>query len=318
MSATPQFNATPDLQKQCGMWLESLTVENRLSPHTVASYARDLAQFLDFLADHYARPPALADMSALQIADLRAFLAARRRTGAQSRSLNRSISGLRNFARFLERRDTPISPAFNLLSLPKQPRSLPRPVAQNDALAMIRLALENAVGVWVGQRDAALLCLLYGAGLRVSEALQLDVENLPLGQDQSLRIRGKGNKERQVPLLPVVRQTLDDYMRAAPFGFAPQDPVFRGKRGGRLSARQAQMTVAGLRQALGLADTVTPHALRHSFASHLLAAGGDLRTIQELLGHSQLSSTQIYTEVDATTLRNVYDKVHPRARNSQS
>ena len=318
MSATPQFNATPDLQKQCGMWLESLTVENRLSPHTVASYARDLAQFLDFLADHYARPPALADMSALQIADLRAFLAARRRTGAQSRSLNRSISGLRNFARFLERRDTPISPAFNLLSLPKQPRSLPRPVAQNDALAMIRLALENAVGVWVGQRDAALLCLLYGAGLRVSEALQLDVENLPLGQDQALRIRGKGNKERQVPLLPVVRQTLDDYMRAAPFGFAPQDPVFRGKRGGRLSARQAQMTVAGLRQALGLADTVTPHALRHSFASHLLAAGGDLRTIQELLGHSQLSSTQIYTEVDATTLRNVYDKVHPRARNSQS
>ena len=318
MSATPQFNATPDLQKQCGMWLESLTVENRLSPHTVASYARDLAQFLDFLADHYARPPALADMSALQLADLRAFLAARRRTGAQSRSLNRSVSGLRNFARFLERRDTPISPAFNLLSLPKQTRSLPRPVAQNDALAMIRLALENAVGVWVGQRDAALLCLLYGTGLRVSEALQLDVENLPLGQDQSLRIRGKGNKERQVPLLPVVRQTLDDYMRAAPFGFAPQDPVFRGKRGGQLSARQAQMMVAGLRQALGLADTVTPHALRHSFASHLLAAGGDLRTIQELLGHSQLSSTQIYTEVDATTLRDVYDKVHPRARNSQS
>ena len=318
MSTTPQFNATPDLQKQCGMWLESLTVENRLSPHTVASYARDLAQFLDFLADHYARPPALADMSALQLADLRAFLAARRRTGAQSRSLNRSVSGLRNFARFLERRDTPISPAFNLLSLPKQPRNLPRPVAQNDALAMIRLALGNAVDVWVGQRDAALLCLLYGAGLRVSEALQLDVENLPLGQDQALRIRGKGNKERQVPLLPVVRQTLDDYMRAAPFGFAPQDPVFRGKRGGRLSARQAQMTVAGLRRALGLADTVTPHALRHSFASHLLAAGGDLRTIQELLGHSQLSSTQIYTEVDATTLRNVYDKVHPRARNSQS
>ena len=318
MSNTPQFNATPDLQKQCGMWLESLTVENRLSPHTVASYARDLAQFLDFLADHYARPPALADMSALQLADLRAFLAARRRTGAQSRSLNRSVSGLRNFARFLERRDTPVSPAFNLLSLPKQPRSLPRPVAQNDALAMIRLALESAADVWVGQRDAALLCLLYGAGLRVSEALQLDVENLPLGQDQALRIRGKGNKERQVPLLPVVRQTLDDYMRAAPFGFAPQDPVFRGKRGGRLSARQAQMTVAGLRQALGLADTVTPHALRHSFASHLLAAGGDLRTIQELLGHSQLSSTQIYTEVDATTLRNVYDKVHPRARNLQS
>ena len=318
MSNTPQFNATPDLQKQCGMWLESLTVENRLSPHTVASYARDLAQFLGFLADHYARPPALADMSALQLADLRAFLAARRRTGAQRRSLNRSVSGLRNFARFLERRDTPVSPAFNLLSLPKQPRSLPRPVAQNDALAMIRLALESAADVWVGQRDAALLCLLYGAGLRVSEALQLDVENLPLGQDQALRIRGKGNKERQVPLLPVVRQTLDDYMRAAPFGFALQDPVFRGKRGGRLSARQAQMTVAGLRRALGLADTVTPHALRHSFASHLLAAGGDLRTIQELLGHSQLSSTQIYTEVDATTLRDVYDKVHPRARNSQS
>ena len=316
MSNTSQFNATPDLQKHCGMWLESLTVENRLSPHTVTSYARDLAQFLDFLADHYARAPALADMAALQLADLRAFLAARRHSGAQSRSLNRSVSGLRNFARFLERRDMPVSRAFNLLSIPKAKRSLPRPVAQNDALAMIRLALESATVAWVGQRDAALLCLLYGAGLRVSEALQLDVENLPPDQAQSLRIRGKGNKERQVPLLPVIRASLDDYMRTAPFGFAPQDPVFRGIRGGRLSARQAQMTVAGLRQTLGLADTVTPHALRHSFASHLLAAGGDLRTIQELLGHSQLSSTQIYTEVDATTLRDVYDKVHPRARGS--
>ena len=316
MLNTPQFNATPDLQKHCGMWLESLTVENRLSPHTVTSYARDLAQFLDFLADHYARPAALADMAALQLADLRAFLAARRHSGAQSRSLNRSVSGLRNFARFLERRDMPVSPAFNLLSVPKAKRSLPRPVAQNDALAMIRLALESATVAWAGQRDAALLCLLYGAGLRVSEALQLDVENLPPDHAQSLRIRGKGNKERQVPLLPVIRASLDDYMRTAPFGFAPQDPVFRGIRGGRLSARQAQMTVAGLRRTLGLADTVTPHALRHSFASHLLAAGGDLRTIQELLGHSQLSSTQIYTEVDATTLRDVYDKVHPRAQNS--
>ncbi len=318
MSNMPQFNATPDLQKQCGIWLESLTVENRLSPHTVTSYARDLAQFLDFLADHYSRAPALADMSALQLTDLRAFFAARRRTGTQSRSLNRSVSGLRNFARFLERHNTPVSPAFNLLSAPKQPRSLPRPVAQNDALTMIRLALETATDAWVGQRDGALLCLLYGAGLRVSEALQLDVENLPPTQDQALRIRGKGNKERQVPLLPVVRRTLDDYMHAAPFGFAPQDPVFRGKRGGRLSARQAQMMVAGLRRALGLADTVTPHALRHSFASHLLAAGGDLRTIQELLGHSQLSSTQIYTEVDAASLLDVYNKVHPRARKLQS
>ena len=316
MSNKIQFNATPDLQKQCGMWLESLAVENRLSPHTVASYARDLTQFLDFLADHYARPPALADISSLQLADLRAFLAARRHSGAQSRSLNRSVSGLRNFARFLERRNTPVSPAFNLLSVPKTTRSLPRPVAQNDALAMIRLALESASAVWVGRRDAALLCLLYGAGLRVSEALQLDVKSLPPTQDRALRILGKGNKERQVPLLPIIRQTLDDYIRAAPFVFAPEDPVFRGIRGGRLSARQTQMMVAGLRRTLGLADTVTPHALRHSFASHLLAAGGDLRTIQELLGHRQLSSTQIYTEVDAQSLRDVYDKVHPRARGS--
>ena len=316
MSSKTQFNATPDLQKQCGMWLESLSVENRLSPHTVTNYARDLTQFLDFLAGHYARPPTLADMAALQLADLRAFLAARRHSGAQSRSLNRSVSGLRNFARFLERRDTQVSPAFNLLSVPKTKRSLPRPVARNEALTMIELALESASIAWVGRRDAALLCLLYGAGLRVSEALQLDVENLPHTQNQALRIRGKGNMERQVPLLPIIRQTLDDYMRDAPFGFAPQDPVFRGIRGGRLSARQTQMMVAGLRRSLGLADTVTPHALRHSFASHLLAAGGDLRTIQELLGHSQLSSTQIYTEVDATALRDVYDKMHPRARRS--
>ncbi|MEC7511762.1 MAG: tyrosine-type recombinase/integrase, partial [Pseudomonadota bacterium] len=263
MSNKIQFSATPDLQKQCGMWLESLAVENRLSPHTLTSYSRDLTQFLDFLAEHYARPPALADMSSLQLADLRAFLAARRHNGAQSRSLNRSVSGLRNFARFLERRNTPVSPAFNLLSVPKPTRSLPRPVAQNDALAMIRLALESASAVWVGRRDAALLCLLYGAGLRVSEALQLDVKSLPPTQDRALRILGKGNKERQVPLLPIIRQTLDDYIRAAPFGFAPEDPVFRGIRGGRLSARQTQMMVAGLRRTLGLAGTVTPHALRH-------------------------------------------------------
>ena len=226
MSNTIQFNATPDLQKQCGMWLESLTVENRLSPHTVTSYARDLTQFLDFLADHYARPPALADMSSLQLADLRAFLAARRHSGAQSRSLNRSVSGLRNFARFLERRDTPVSPAFNLLSVPKTTRSLPRPVAQNDALAMISLALESASAVWVGRRDAALLCLLYGAGLRVSEALQLDVKSLPPTQDRALRILGKGNKERQVPLLPIIRQTLDDYIRAAPLALRLQIRFF--------------------------------------------------------------------------------------------
>ena len=316
MPNAPQFDASPDLQKQCGIWLEGLTVEKRLSPHTVSGYARDLAQFLTFLNTHYGRAPALADMSALPLSDLRAFLAARRRSGAQSRSLNRSVSGLRNFVRFLERRDLPVSPAFGLLSMPKQPRSLPRPVAQNDALAMIQLALEGAAIAWVGQRDAGLLCLLYGGGLRVSEALGLNVENLPALGNDVLRIRGKANKEREVPLLPVIRQTLDDYMHAAPFGFAPQDPVFRGTRGGRLSARQAQMMVARLRRALGLADTVTPHALRHSFATHLLAAGGDLRTIQELLGHSQLSSTQIYTEVDAQSLRDVYDKVHPRARQS--
>lgn len=321
-----QFSATPDLQKQCGVWLDSLAVENRLSRHTVESYGRDLRQFLVFLSDHFARPPALSDIAKIELSDLRAFLAWRRRDGTQSRSLNRTVSGLRNFARFLERHDMPVSPAFSLLSPPRQARSLPRPVAQNDALAMIELALDRTADAWVGQRDAALLCLLYGCGLRISEALALDAQNLPpaitdtstgTGTGTStgtLRILGKGNKERQVPLLAVVRQTLDDYMQAAPFSFAPSDPVFRGKRGGRLSARQAQLLVADLRRALNLADTVTPHALRHSFATHLLAAGGDLRTIQELLGHSQLSSTQVYTQVDAQSLKAVYDKVHPRAR----
>ena len=182
------------------------------------------------------------------------------------------------------------------------------------------MALESASAVWVGRRDAALLCLLYAlddylAGFGREEAPQLDVKSLPPTQDRALRILGKGNKERPSPPSTIIRQTLDDYIRAAPFGFAPEDPVFRGIRGGRLSARQTQMMVAGLRRTLGLADTVTPHALRHSFASNLLAAGGDLRTIQELLGHRQLSSTQIYTEVDAQSLRDVYDKVHPaRAR----
>jgi len=314
MARPPALPVAPDLAAQIADWQAFMSAEKRLSPHSCNAYTRDVGQFCHFLAAHLGHPPGLTDIAALALADVRGFMAMRRADGTGSRSLRRQLSGLRHFIGFLDRRDLPVSTAFALINPPKQTRSLPRPVAQDKLKQMIELARSTPAQLWRGLRDAALLLLLYGTGLRIAEALQLNGQDWPQHADSGLRVRGKGDKPRDVPLLPVVHQAMLDYLAAAPFDLTDDGPLFRGARGGRLSARQAQMMLAAHRRALDLPESVTPHALRHSFASHLLAAGGDLRTIQELLGHAQLSSTQIYTEVDAQSLLDTYRKAHPRAK----
>lgn len=291
-------------------WENVLRDQQRLSPNTLEAYRRDLSQFITFLEMHFEKPVEVADFATLAVADLRSFMAWRRANGTGTRSLNRSLSALRHFARFLADENITVSQAFSSLTPPPSKAGLPRPVSHEAILQLIELALSTPRMAWVGKRDAALLTLIYGTGLRISEALSLRQTDLHSGD--MLRVVGKGGKQRDVPLLPLVDNALRDYLSAQPFGLRQDELMFRGARGGPWSARQAQAMLANLRRQLGLADSVTPHALRHSFASHLLSAGGDLRTIQELLGHAQLSSTQIYTAVDEAALLTVYDKAHPR------
>jgi integrase/recombinase XerC len=303
-----------DMRAALGAWYHLLAHEARVSPHTLSAYLRDVRQFLGFMATHKGGTLRLMDLASLDVSDMRAFMAARRNAGVDSRSLLRSLSGLRHFFAFLQTRGHSVSEALSLLSPPPAKKTLPRPVAADDVLRLIELALTTAKQIWIGQRDAALLTLLYGTGLRISEALSLRAQDWPATPEQGLRITGKGGKMRDVPLLAMTHEAMNAYMHAAPFTFTADAMIFRGARGGPLSPRQAQMMLAALRRQLNLPKSVTPHALRHSFATHLLAGGGDLRTIQELLGHAQLSSTQIYTEVDANALLETYEKAHPRAK----
>lgn len=303
-----------DLRMALADWHKRLAHEERVSPHTLSAYLRDVRQFLDFLAGHEATTLNLAHLAKLDVLDLRSFMTVRRNTGTETRSLLRSLSGLRHFFAFLDSQGHPNTKALSLLSPPKSSKSVPRPVGVDDVLRLIDLALTTPKQSWLGLRDAALLTLLYGTGLRISEALSLRGQDWPDTPDKGLRVTGKGGKMRDVPLLPLTHDAIGAYMQAAPFNFAADEMIFRGARGGPLSARQAQMMLAGLRRQLNLPKSVTPHALRHSFATHLLAGGGDLRTIQDLLGHAQLSSTQIYTEIDANALMETYEKAHPRAK----
>lgn len=307
-----------DLRERLADWVRQLRDEKRLSHHSLAAYSRDMRQFLEFIEENQSSQIDTELFGSVKLSTLRGFMAARRAQGTSSRSLNRSLSALRNFTVFLHRCELPVSQAFELINPPSSKTSLPRPVAADDALRLIELALTGAKLPWIGLRDSALLCLLYGTGLRISEALSLTRQDIAAKAakrgDIVLRITGKGGKIRHVPLLPMIDRALTDYLAALPFSISATEPLFRGQRGGVLSARQAQLMLAALRRQLNLPDTVTPHALRHSFASHLLAAGGDLRTIQELLGHAQLSSTQIYTQIDSNQLMEVYEKAHPRAK----
>ncbi|ADZ72638.1 tyrosine recombinase XerC [Polymorphum gilvum] len=304
--------ATPELNARIGAWLDHLGDERRLSDKTLVAYERDVRQFLRFLTDHLGGTPGMAELRDLRPADFRAFLARRRRAGAQSRSLARGLAGIRSFLGFLERRGEVNAAAAGAIRPPRQPRSLPKPVSAADARAIVSGELAMEAEPWIEARNAAVLTLLYGCGLRLAEALSLTGRTAPRRGTKTLTIRGKGGKERIVPVLPVVCEAVDAYLKLCPYTPEPDGPLFLGARGGPLNPRLVQLAMQKLRSALALPDSATPHALRHSFATHLLAGGGDLRTIQELLGHASLSTTQIYTEVDTARLLEAYDKAHPR------
>lgn len=308
------MTANADLQTLIDCWLSELN-QRDLSRHTVEAYLRDVTQFIAFLAEHSGQEVSPASFDTLKAMDVRSFLAKRRNEEAtQSRSLARSLSGLRSFTLYLSEKNYPVSAAFKIVRSPRIPKSLPRPMSQSDALQMIALAGDMSSHPWENLRNQALLVLIYGCGLRISEALNLSYGDRPKPDNISIRITGKGKKQRDAPILPLIENAIQQYIQAAPFDFKDDDPLFRGVRGGRFSARQVQMIVEKCRRSMGLPDTVTPHAFRHSFATHLLAAGGDLRTIQELLGHTSLSSTQIYTEIEDTELGRIYKNAHPRSK----
>jgi integrase/recombinase XerC len=284
-----------------------------MSPRTVEAYRRDVLQFLMFLAEHLGGAPSLQELARLSPSDVRAFLAARRAQNIGSRSLMRALAGMRAFGRFLERNGKGKVGALTAVRAPKIGKTLPRPlpVAAAKRVADPDIAAGDGREPWVHARDAAVLALLYGCGLRIAEALGL--KRADFGARDTLTVTGKGRKERMVPLLPQVGKLIADYVALCPYDLPDDGPLFVGMKGGPLSPRIIQLAMARLRGALGLPETATPHALRHSFATHLLARGGDLRSIQELLGHASLATTQIYTEVDAERLIGAYRAAHPRA-----
>jgi len=303
----------PKVAAQIEAWLRHLSAERRLSAKTIEAYRRDVLQFLRFLAEHLGGAPSLRELAALAPADVRAFLAARRADNIGSRSLMRALAGLRAFGRFLERSHKGKVGALAAVRGPKIGKTLPRPLPVEAAKSMAdpTLAAGDGREAWIHARDAAVLALLYGSGLRISEALGLKRADFDAGD--VLSVTGKGRKQRMVPTIAPVRKLIADYLALCPYDLPAEGPLFVGAKGGPLSARLVQIAMARLRGALGLDATATPHALRHSFATHLLAGGGDLRAIQELLGHASLSTTQIYTAVDAERLIEAYRSAHPRA-----
>jgi integrase/recombinase XerC len=302
----------PDLRQSLEAWFAHLADARQSSPHTLSAYARDLRQFLGWLNQDGAQPASLADLASLDAQRLRAFMAARRRTGLSSRSLARTMSALRAYFRWLEAEDLAQNQALLQIALPKVPHGIPKPLSIAKASAV----MDGAAGGrkdWLAARDTAVLLLLYCCGLRISEALGLNRRDAPLPGRDLLRILGKGSKERMVPVLPIAQHATARYLDLCPYPLPQEGRLFVGAKGGPLGARIVQLLMQNLRAGLGLPATATPHALRHSFATHLLSAGADLRQIQELLGHASLSTTQVYTEVDRDRLLAVYAKAHPRA-----
>ncbi|WP_454616023.1 tyrosine recombinase XerC [Bradyrhizobium cenepequi] len=307
--------ADETVAREMAHWLSHLRAERRLSPKTLEAYARDVRQCLAFLAGHWGTQVTLQGFAALEASDIRAFMAMRRADDIAGRSLMRTLAGLRSFGRFLEREGKGKVGALSAIRAPKVAKSLPKPIqvaaAKRFADADERAGEQRET--WVLVRDAAVMALLYGSGLRISEALGLKRRDVPKpGEGDVLVVTGKGNKTRMVPVLQNVLQLIADYAAICPHPLPPTGPMFVGARGGPLSPRIIQLAMERLRGALGLPDSATPHALRHSFATHLLSRGGDLRAIQELLGHASLSTTQIYTGIDSERLLEVYRSAHPR------
>lgn len=305
----------PDLTAAVIDWQNWLSAERRASPHTVAAYGRDLAAFFTFLTPYRGGIPALPDLADLQPADFRAWLAQRTQDGLSRPSIARALSTLRGFFKFLERTGRVENAALKTLRSPRLPKQVPRPLTESDAVETLSTAAELQEEPWLAARDVALFSLLYGCGLRLGEALSLRVADRPHGD--TLRVMGKGSKERIVPVLPLVRDAITAYLAQRPDGSPDDSALFIGARGGDLNPGVVQRQMRRLRALLGLGERATPHALRHSFATHLLSNGGDLRTIQELLGHTTLATTQRYTQVDTGQLTRVYQSAHPRAGKPQ-
>jgi len=292
-------------------WLQMLAHERRASPHTLRAYGDDVSTFLGFQAGHVGGAISDKTLAKLSPADIRAFITARRSEGLGAGGVQRALAAIRSFYKFLAREGILENAAARSIRTPRVRRALPRPLSVEDAARAIEDAGEHDIE-WLGARDAALLTLLYGAGLRISEALGLKRGDIPLGE--TLTVLGKGRKERSVPVLPLLNQALEAYAEKIPFTGAPSSPLFLSRRGKPMSAREAQGLMQKLRGRLGLPERATPHALRHSFATHILQGGGDLRSVQELLGHASLSTTQIYTAIDTRQLLETYTKAHPRGR----
>ncbi len=301
----------PSLVRIIEDWRRWLIHEKRASRHTIDAYNRDLGAFLTFLQTHLGGPPGLADLEGLAAADFRAWMARRAADGASRSSIARAMSVLRGFFRWLERNGHGANQAIRAMRSPKRPQGMPKPLTVTDTDLLLDSVDLLPGEPWETQRDVALFTLLYGCGLRISEALGLNRGEAPVGD--SLTVTGKGSKQRMLPVLPVVREAVQAYLKLCPRQPGNDGPLFLGTRGKRLNPGVAQKRLRELRLLLGLPDTVTPHALRHSFATHLLGAGGDLRAIQELLGHASLSTTQRYTAVDSDSLMAAYRAAHPRA-----
>ena len=305
----------PDVVAEIGRWRAYLGAERRMSPKTLEAYERDVGQFLGFMADHLGGPPSLKSLAKITPADVRAFMASRRAEGAGNRTLMRALAGARSFVRFLERNGKGKVGALAAIRAPKAGRTLPKPLPATAATQTT--VVEPPAGeereTSVRARSAARLARRSGWGPRTSESLGLKRGDAGVTGGDAITVNGKGNKTRMVPVLPQVTKAIADYIALCPYDLPADGPLFLGARGGPLSPRIVQLAMATLRGALGLPETATPHALRHSFATHLLARGGDLRSIQELLGHASLSTTQIYTAVDSARLLEVYASAHPRA-----
>jgi len=306
----------PDLSERLRQWQDFLRHEKQVSKHTLRAYSGDITHFIKFLFDHLGKEPGLNDLSDVGIRDFRAWMSKKaidspNKKGVGNASRARSLSGVKSLLSWLDKQGIMHNAAISTVRSPKLPHKLPRPVHENQARNILKSAGLLTKEDWIGQRDRALFTLLYGCGLRIDEALSLNIENRP--RDSSIRVIGKGGKERQIPVIEIVEETLESYLEQCPFPPLPERPLFLGARGKRLNQGVAQKAMRNLRSALSLPENVTPHALRHSFATHLLQNGANLREIQELLGHSSLSTTQRYTEVNAEELMRIYKAAHPRA-----
>jgi len=316
MASDIQFLADSDLAEAILEWRAWLQSERRASPHTIEAYSRDISAFLQFLAEYLGQKASIESLSALEPNDFRAWLAALVQAKKQRSSTARALSTLKSFYRYLARAHKIDLAAIKAIRGPKLPKSLPKALTIEEAVETLENVTEIHPTHWIGLRDKALFSLLYGCGLRIGEALSLTRAVHPVAE--TLIITGKGNKQRLVPVLPTVGDAIGAYVAACPYPMPSDSPLFLGARGKAMSPRIAQLQMQKLRLMLGLPDTATPHALRHSFATHLLANGGDLRTIQELLGHASLSTTQRYTNIDDQRLRAIYDEAHPRALRKRS